>query len=258
MATPTDKTALLGIATSTLPSGAGAGAIAPIALSLATLGDEAKFSTMWMQAISPIDGSTVCEPLQLQWMPETLTDSMEIGWTDKVIPGASASLQQWTHNGGRTWSFDLVMFRYMRRKEMMPRTLLIEDPEAAHNERFNVNIPYMIKWLRAMAMPTYKAGDFVSVTSPPFVQMCVPGLKLATDGTDIVTGVMKSCDVVYNKTFRDGEPRMVTVTLAIKEVVQRKQGDPIRMVGHGDAFGDPVKAGLAAVKGTYGKTWGGQ
>jgi hypothetical protein len=213
----------------------GGGVASGIALGLT---DQVKLKRGSMMGIDPEDGSEVLPEHAFQWMPETLTDAIEIGWEPKQVPGMSHALMQWGQNGGRTFSFEVVFYRHMQVADKQPGVaFLSENPDSDENRKYNPNIEYMVSWLRAFCYPTYvDGGDFRRPKSPPICILNLPNVALNEDGTDIVFCVMTQCDVTYEKLFPNGAPRVVRVSLALKQVVQdpRAGANPYRFKGQAE------------------------
>jgi hypothetical protein len=186
-----------------------------------------------------IDSETGKEALPehaFQWWPESFSDNIEIGWEPKQVPGASHAIMQWNSNGGRTFSFDVLLYRNMEplavqsELSMFGIGALLPDPNNDDNARFNINIEYMVSWLRSFCYPRYVRGTGLDgstvvtrVVAPPIAILNLPNMALNEDGGDTVFGVMTACDVNYEKLFPNGQPRAVKVSVTIKQVVQDPQ-----------------------------------
>ncbi len=173
----------------------------------------------------------------LQWWPDTLSDSIATGWSEKVIPGGSHALMQWGGNAGRSIAFNVKMSRSMRYIEnfnqgtgfglgdnsSVPLTAQALEPENARNVKNNIDIKRMIYYLRAYCYPDYDGQPGTAV--PPVICILdVPGFGLNEDGRDSIFSVMTGCDMTYQKAFTDGLPRLVDMSLVFKQVVQSKDG----------------------------------
>jgi len=153
-----------------------------------------------------------------QYWPESLQDSRgDTGWQEKVVPGGSHPLLQWTQCGGRRVSFTVVFGR--DRCELPdpadPRTDEIDLEE-------NVDVAAAVAWLRYYTYPLYKDDDF-RVIAPPKILLVFPGTALgwaAGGWADGLLCVMTSCDVTYTAWFPNGTPRLVEVSLEFAEIVQ--------------------------------------
>ena len=159
-------------------------------------------------------------------MPESVQDSIQIGWESKPVPAMSHALMQWGGNEGRDIAFELVMYRHMRPVSYQPSSFGApkESPLNEVNQPHNVNIEYMVSWFRAFAYPSYEEiGNYRRPVSPPLCLLNLPGLALNEDGSDILLTVMTSCDVTYEKAFPNGQPRSVRLSLGFKQIVQ----DPV-------------------------------
>lgn len=178
----------------------------------------------------------------LQYWPETLSDTIDIGWNFKDIAGASSSLAQWGSNNGRTFTFEVHFHRFMKPvasrskfddildpiKLNVPNTRYLKD-----NRPHNVNIPYEIRGLRALCYPSYtkdkQVQNILNASPPPIMILNVPGLQLNETGQDFVFCVMTGCDVNYILSFPNGEPRRASVSITLRQIVQLKSG--VKFVG---------------------------
>lgn len=196
-------------------------------------GTEAK--SMSILGLDPSDpgGTKVLLPERaFQYWPESVQDGIEIGWQTKDIPGSSHALVQWGGNNGRTITFEVRLSRMMKPVEDRSPLEFILDPfklTAPGNEYpmsarpFNVDIESEIRFLRAFCYPSYATLDGASVSyPPPIALLCLPGMGLNEDGSDVIAAVMTTCDVTYTLAFPNGKPRMASVSLAFRQVVQSK------------------------------------
>lgn len=179
------------------------------------------------------NGKVVIPEQAFQWWPESLSDSIGIGWTEKNLMGASHAPMQWGANAGRTISFSVKLSRSMRYAEDfgrrsighldVPKGASFLDPDRGRSLAFNVDIPRMLKYMRAYCYPEYNGTTGQAV--PPVITIInVPGLQLNEDGQDHIFSVMTACDHNYVKSFPDGKPRLVEVNLSFKQVVQTGDG----------------------------------
>ncbi len=193
-----------------------------------------KYARMSIAGVDPADpaGSKLLLPEHaFQFWPESIQDTIEVGWNFKEIPGASHALAQWAQNNGRTISFEVRLHRFM--KPVKDRTVFdkILDPfgfTGPGNEYLkdmrphNVDVESEIRYLRAFCYPSYGQLEGSTVAHPPPVALlCVPGVSLNETGSDVIMAVMTGCDVTYNLLFSDGKPRNATVALTFKQVVQK-------------------------------------
>ena len=212
-----------------------------------------EYASMSIAGIDPSDpaGSKILLPERsFQFWPESISDSIEVGWQFKEIPGASHSLAQWSSNGGRTISFEVRLHRFM--KPVKDRTVFdtILDPfkltgpgaEYLKDMRpHNVDIDAEIRYLRAYCYPSHTEieGGVVALP-PPVACLCVPGVGLNETGSDTIMAVMTGCDVTYNLLFPNGKPRNATISLTFKQIVQTKDRG-VLWRGLGDKSPNPYK-----------------
>ena len=170
-------------------------------------------------------GKPAIAQMAFQYWPESIQDTIEIGWNFVEIPGASHALAQWGSNGGRTISFEVVLSRLM--KPEGDRTMLekILDPfqmtkPSSYPDK-NVNVAAGIRYLRAYCYPLYKQGQtHVEAYPPPIAVIYAPNSDWNEKGGDTIYAVMTGCDVTRALAFPDGTPRLATVALTFRQVVQ--------------------------------------
>lgn len=196
----------------------GAGAAAGVYFGLT---DTFRLSKASMMGIDSETGEEVLPENAFQWLPDTLSDTIETGWESKQVPGMSSALMQWSSNGGRTISFELVMFRTMLPVADQPGALVFRaNPDSEENAPYNANIEYMLSWLRSFCYPSFApGGDFRRVKSPPIAILNIPNLALNEDGSDIIFAVMTECGITYDRLFNSGKARAVRVNISLKQVV---------------------------------------
>ena len=167
------------------------------------------------------------EERAFQWWPETFADTIATGWNEKLLPAGSHALMQWGVNGGRTFTFELKLTRYMKTAVDLAteadRTAALINPSSTRNLPFNVDIKHAVRYLRAYCYPQF--GQNFAFESPPAV--CIfyaKGMGLNEDGGDVVFTVMTGCDVTYTRLFENGTPRNATVAIVLKQIVQSADG----------------------------------
>lgn len=193
-----------------------------------------KSASLTLAGVSPVDGTIIIPERAFQFWPESITEDPEIGWQFKDIPGASHSLAQWTQNGGRTFSFEVVCSRYMLPVAQLGLLDKILDPLGLNtpgatvpkdNRPGNVSVREQVQWLRQFYLPDYvQSGDVTVASPPPIAVLCAPNMGWNEDTGDVIWAVMTQCSVNHQLAFQCGEPRLATVSLAFRQVVQWPQG----------------------------------
>ena len=176
-----------------------------------------------MKAIDWDKGKEVLPERAFQWWPETFNDSgHEPIYDAKDIPGMNSPLLQWKGGGPRNFSFEVHFTRSVAPYKEGDAFI---DTEDDRNKPFNVNIPACIAYMRVASMPSYvKNGASIDVAPPPLIYLNVPNHQLNEDGSDIVPCILRSCPVIHKKSFPDGTPRSVTMTLSFQRVIQSING----------------------------------
>lgn len=198
----------------------GSGAVAGVYGAYMFAGNE-PMEPMSIMGVSSSDGRVLIEEAAFQYFPESIQDSIEIGWEFTTLPATSHGLAHWTQNGGRTISFEVNLARDMQFNPK-PHAFLSADPKATGVKEYNGNPDYMIKLLRAFTHPEQSSDG--SVLSPPLAYVSIPGSAISARGEDVFVGVMTSCEVNYKRLSPDsngrGFTRLASVNLSFKEVIQ--------------------------------------
>ena len=194
------------------------------------------YANISIAGINPADPTTLLLPERaFQYWPETISDSIDIGWNFKDIPGASHALAQWSSNPGRTITFEVQLHRFMKPRASLSlvekiktlASVLLTEPnsEFPKDERpFNVDIAEEIRFLRAFCYPSFFESEGITVSLPPPVAiLAIPELPIEEQsGGSVMYAVMTGCDVTYTLLFPDGTPRRATVSLTFRQIVQRQ------------------------------------
>lgn len=193
-----------------------------------------ELASVSMAGVSPVDGSIIIKERAFQFWPESLSVSAEIGWNFKEIPGLSHALAQWTQNGGRTFTFSVQFSRFMKPwpngelSWQQVRSLGLNKPDSEtpiDNRPMNISVKEQIQWMRQFYLPDYTQADVSGVQStvsvpPPICMICFPKMGLNEDTSDVIWAVLTQFDEEYVLCFPNGEPRMATVSLGFKQVIQ--------------------------------------
>ena len=159
------------------------------------------------------------ESRALQFWPETITDTVNVNYVDKSVPGGSHPIKQWVSNGGRSISFTVLIARDIKPNQHLGLTGLVVDPQSDTNAPFNHDVRQDIAFLRSFCYPTYEKSDGITLAKPPpFAFITAEGLGWGQYGLDWFIGVMTNCTVNYLRTFNEGFPRMATVDLTFAEI----------------------------------------
>lgn len=198
----------------------GSGAIAGVYGAYLLAGDN-RLPQMSIMGVSSSNGTVLLDETVFQYWPESISDSIEIGWEFSALPATSHGLAHWTQNGGRTISFEVTFARDMQ-YDPKPHAFLQANPDTDGVKQYNGNPDYMIKYLRAFAYPEKKPDG--TVLSPPIAFVNLSGSKIGAYGDDVFAGVMTSCEVAYKRISTDqsgeGFTRLATINLSFKEVIQ--------------------------------------
>lgn len=156
-----------------------------------------------------------------QYFPEKVQDSKGAEYAQKTIPGGSHPIYTFISGGERSISLEAI-FTNENPKDLDP------------TNPYSVKISDAISWLRTAIYPCIDRG--VS-RAPPLVVLYLPGSFInPTTNDGKIVGILTQVNVVYEAFHRDGTPRIATVALEIKEVVQTRPN--WRFISGEDGFND--------------------
>jgi hypothetical protein len=208
--------------------------------------------------LKPTLGAPALPERAIQWWPDTISDTIEVGWNFTDIPGASHALGQWGSNGGRTISFTVVLSRDMKPMDNRTAMETILDPfgmtKPEDDPERNANVAGGIRYLRAFTQPYYRANagtGGIEAYPPPICLVHAPNFGWSEQNTDVLVTVMTGCDVTYQLCFPDGTPRLAEVSLTLRQIVQ--------LPGKGQRYTGRQSMDMAGVRSYQftDKTWNG-
>lgn len=198
--------------------------------SLATalgLSDTAEPVTMGLSEFDLVNSEERDGTLQaFQYFPETINDSKGAEYARRSIPGGSHPLVQFVNGGERVIAF-VATFTQSKNPEgqgllaaMLNGSFSFSIGEDTKHNLPQGGIATAIAWLRSFTYPEY--DDNGVMIPPPAACVYLPNSGLIGSGNylDSFIGVMTDCNVVYEAFHRNGEPRIVAVSLSFLEVVQ--------------------------------------
>lgn len=204
-------------------------------------GEDKSTAKVMMYDIDDDGSPDVGSSRAFQYFPETVTDSRGVEWQSKTVVGGSHPIYQWTHGSPRTISFDAVFTRDLQPERTPSNAIsalgsiaatisnVAKNPVGAvigalkngFDESTNPNIDQAVAWLRSKTYPTY---DNNIASAPTKLLLVFPnsGITSYVKGIaiDSLPVIMTECNVTYESFFRNGVPRIVTVSLQFAEIVQ--------------------------------------
>jgi hypothetical protein len=196
-------------------------------------------------------------PLRFQYFPESITDTKQVNWSPKDVPGGSLPIYQWNSSGERAITFNAVFTTdidfSMEALGSSKSASTLESLKSTGESARNVDIRSAILWLRRFMMPSYEDGGNQLTTAPRKLQLHMPGTGIGMahgghsgglhDGKDYITALMTGCDVTWVQFFPSGFPRIATVALSFVQIAQFNS--VICFPGVSDKLDSTVYAGLA-------------
>lgn len=204
-----------------------------------------------------------------QYWPESLDISYEPIYAERQIPASTHPLYQWVGGNGRTISFSAIFTSEVDQTSL----LNLVPSNITPSGRYTVDVAAAIARLQSYMMPTYSDSSSLNgVVKPPRrLILAFPGTGLAGGGSenrtsqaantrtasqsltsatrgirgrppatyDAVTVLLVSAPIRIESWFPSGEPRIASVALTFKEVIQRNSSGSTSITYVG---ADPFKA----------------
>jgi len=189
---------------------------------------------------------------QFQYYPETISDHRGVSYITKEVIGGSHPIYQWVHGSERVISFEAVFTADFYVDDNPLQTLsnfasAIKNPVAAIGSALlggkdlnSIPISQYIAWLRSKTYPKYDGSNPVSPPPRLLLWLENSGINSNTGSssggtaytTDVIPVIMRQCNVEYHAFFRNGMPRIATVSLEFAETIQI--GDSWQFVNRSD------------------------
>jgi len=163
-----------------------------------------------------------------QFFPESVSDSKGSNWVPLTIPGASHPLYQWTSGGERTISFTGVFATDTNSPDLREKQLLRNSMVSAtrflygSEGKYSRNIAAAIGALRWYLYPDYDNDGKLS--APARAYLTLENSGIAGNWGDTLLVVMEACDAEIRAFFPDGTPRLASMAMRFKEVIQYPEG----------------------------------
>lgn len=115
---------------------------------------------------------------------------------------------------------------------------LVKGSNGNDDSRYNVDVQAAVAWLMSKTYPTYGPNTNLAnprnglATAPPKLILYLPNSGLVSGVGSTQTGkgitpisdsiycILRECNVTYEAFFRNGAPRIVTISLSFEEIIQ--------------------------------------
>jgi len=192
-----------------------------------------------------------------QYFPETISDTKAPEWIRKNVPGGSHPILTFISGGERVLSFAAVFTNTTNPEPLgaVQAALTgnfefgLDDIFGGAPKKHDSSIPSAIVYLRKFTYPDY--ANFVS-QPPPFAVVYLPnsGITSREGYPDSIVGAMVQCDIIYEKFYRNGEPRITVIQLSFVETCQ--VGENWQFIGASQLDGILKSSkGVADLRGQY-------
>ncbi len=193
-------------------------------------------SKVYLVELDPNSDEPKSDTMQaFQYWPETITDSRSVDYRQQNPVGSSHPLYQWLHGSPRSIRFDAI---FVNEDNDTPQDALtnigatvssiVRNPLAGtigllgkKKQGGSVDVAGAVAWLRAKTYPSYTKTKAIP---PPKLLLWAENSGLTSfvgpHELDVIPCVMTECTVTYEGFFRNGTPRVATVSLAFDEIIQ--------------------------------------
>lgn len=194
---------------------------------------------------------------RFQFFPAEITDTKQVNYQAKEIPGGSLPIYQWVSSGERVVSFTT---EFTCDVDLLSNPAVYQKLRDNGQQERNIDIRSACAWLRRYLLPSFAqtgSGGSPHVLAPRKVMLYIPnsGIGLyggfsAYQGRAMVDSVichMTQCDLSFESYFPSGLPRTVSVQLAFAQTAQ--YGGVVRFPGAelGNLTADSLSMGSAAL-----------
>lgn len=169
--------------------------------------------------------------MELEFWPSTLSDSKDVNYEVKSIPGSSVPIRHWVSSGERKISFTVVLVCEVDPGQNLGSAggtsiPIVNSQIGKHLQQYSstargiVDINKAVRWLRSFMYPSYDQNDGHSI--PPHQMMVIfPGTQLDERLRESsFLGQVVGCPVEYKLWFPSGAPRFATVELTIAQALE--------------------------------------
>ena len=169
---------------------------------------------------------------RFQYFPETISDTKQVNYQRRDVPGASLPIYQWVNSGERLISFTSVFTTDVNLStDYHTADALATRLKGVGHEDRNVDIRAAISVLRDKMLPSYPSSTTpVQVQAPPKLLLYLPGTGIgwaggfntgAPEADHSIICIMTQCDVMWESFFPNGLPRIASVQLSFAQIAQK-------------------------------------
>lgn len=199
--------------------------------------------TQVSSTVNGINQYFIKDVLHFQYWPSTLLDEYSTSYAEHEIPGGSHPLYQWVGGKGRQIQFDAIFTSELNTLRSIPigeAGQLVSNSLLTPSSPYTVNVAAALARIRSWQRADYKEGGQTGNTSPPpILTLVFPGTKINGRNNDAINVILWSAPITYKSWYPNGQPRVATVSMVFKEVVQtaetsRNAGATIKFVGRSE------------------------
>jgi hypothetical protein len=183
-----------------------------------------KNTTVVLREANPDGSPGTEEDFVFQYFPETLTDTKQVNYQRRNVPGTSLPAYQWIFSGERSVGFTAY---FTTDVDLLADPEFVNEIESSGLQSRNVDIRAALLRLRGYLLPEYTEDTHVVTVAPRRVYLQIEGSGIGfaggstKDPRDQIYCVMTQCDITWEQFFPSGLPRIVSVQLAFAEVAQK-------------------------------------
>lgn len=174
-----------------------------------------------------------------QYFPDTISDTKQVNWATREIPGGSLPVYQWISSGERAISFTAWFTTDVNIASTEAKDVFNRLKNAGATRR-NIDVRSALVSLRRFMLPRYGAESTAGVQiamAPQKLILGLPGTAIGVTGgviqdqgasaADLMSCIMTQCDVTYEAFFPNGLPRIASVSLSFLQIAQAAKGGSV-------------------------------
>ena len=167
--------------------------------------------------------------MELEFWPSSLSDTKDVNYEVKSIPGSSIPIRHWVSSGERRLSFTVVLVCEIDPGQNLGLSggvavPIVSSQLGKHIQQYSstsrgiVDIDKAARWIHSFLYPArYHRNDGHAIP-PRKIMVVFPGTQLDEKGGRGLLGQVISCPTEIKSWFPSGAPRFATIELTIAQI----------------------------------------